>query len=197
MEHSQTYRLRVRDDKSWWNRHAGGCVLLWTDQNRPMEKNIFVSTLFWREQCEESKNHYAANTMLCSHVQKIKLTAVLPVKVQVVNVPDPAPIATAPPCLFVLVCLFDDELMKETGTWMWLLWIEQNRPMEKYFLSAFFEENSVGNQKKPEWTNTKSTTTTTPSITKKNSNLQKNETSPTRWNTAKLTPCVCETTSWR
>ena len=30
-----------------------------------------------------------------------------------------------------------------------LLWIDQNRPMEKNFLSALFEENIVGNYKKP------------------------------------------------
>ena len=53
--------------------------------------------------------------MACSYFQQqIKLTAVLPVKVQVVNVPDPELIYTAPPCLLVLVCLFD-ELTKETS----------------------------------------------------------------------------------
>ena len=77
-----------------------------------------------------------------------------------------------------------------------LLWIDQNRPMEKKLLSALFWKEQCGESKKPEWTNTKSTTTTTPSINKKNNNLQKKETSPTRWNTAKLTDCVCETTSW-
>ena len=30
-----------------------------------------------------------------------------------------------------------------------LLWIDQNCPMEKLFWSALFEENSVGNYKKP------------------------------------------------
>ena len=63
MEHSQTYILRVRDD-DWRKRRAGVCVLLWTDQNRPMEKKLFVSTL-WKEQSGESKNHYDANTMAC------------------------------------------------------------------------------------------------------------------------------------